>query len=587
VNYHNPNYIAPTPPPGDNSDRIATTAFVAGSAGGGTPGGPAGSVQFNNSGVLGGDANFIYTSPGQLSLATGIITASTPASTITQTWNNAAVAFTGSVMNITPAAVSSSNPSTFADYQIAGHSVTQITASFLGQTAFGMILFPMSVAGVAAGLGPSIFQTGGSTFSGIFDPTVGWGQNASIYGATIVGTAPGSTWNIESNYNQNPGQVTYTETYFQYSYSGAVTCTGSIGGTTLTVTAVASGKLWLGHYVFGTGVSAGTRIVGFGTGTGGTGTYTVNNSQTVASTTLTTNITSLRPMFIQMQNSGQIIATTFTVGGAGDMGFFSIADILANTMFSFQFGAAVFGPFANAATSLYLQAATGATSNIYFGYNAINNQMAISTISNNALYMGFAPAGGGNPAVNVMYFVSQNSNASNGIFIGNTNLGGYQTYVDAKFAATTATVLMVRANAAAGADLFRVENSAGAPLFYVDKTGHVAYTTSTLTLVNGLNSNIALPATSRPRISGPSAAFSVGGFVAPTAIGMASNDGIRLHIYNQSGQAMTIVNADASSAAANRINTLTGSNVTLRAGSSFATFSYDGPSATWILESTN
>jgi hypothetical protein len=34
VNYHNPNYIAPTPPPGDNSDRIATTAFVAGGSGG-------------------------------------------------------------------------------------------------------------------------------------------------------------------------------------------------------------------------------------------------------------------------------------------------------------------------------------------------------------------------------------------------------------------------------------------------------------------------------------------------------------------------------------------------------------------------
>lgn len=64
--------------------------------------------------------------------------------------------------------------------------------------------------------------------------------------------------------------------------------TGSIAGTTLTVTAVASGTLAVGQPVSGAGVAAGTVITGLGTGTGGTGTYTVNNSQTVASEALTT-----------------------------------------------------------------------------------------------------------------------------------------------------------------------------------------------------------------------------------------------------------------------------------------------------------
>jgi hypothetical protein len=62
--------------------------------------------------------------------------------------------------------------------------------------------------------------------------------------------------------------------------------TASISTTTLTVSAVASGELKLGMEITGTGVAAGTRITDFGTGTGGTGTYIVNNSQTVASTAM-------------------------------------------------------------------------------------------------------------------------------------------------------------------------------------------------------------------------------------------------------------------------------------------------------------
>lgn len=67
----------------------------------------------------------------------------------------------------------------------------------------------------------------------------------------------------------------------------AATVTGAISGTTLTVSAVTSGTLSLGQAITGTGMAAGTRIVEFLTGTGGTGTYRVNNSQTFASGTIT------------------------------------------------------------------------------------------------------------------------------------------------------------------------------------------------------------------------------------------------------------------------------------------------------------
>ena len=66
----------------------------------------------------------------------------------------------------------------------------------------------------------------------------------------------------------------------------AAVVTGDITTTTLNVTAVTSGTLDIGQTISGTGVTAGTRIVAFGTGSGGTGTYTVDVSQTVASTTI-------------------------------------------------------------------------------------------------------------------------------------------------------------------------------------------------------------------------------------------------------------------------------------------------------------
>jgi hypothetical protein len=67
--------------------------------------------------------------------------------------------------------------------------------------------------------------------------------------------------------------------------------TGSIAGNVLTVTGILSGALAQGQTLSGTGITAGTKITQFLTGAGGnineTGTYQLNISQTVASTTIT------------------------------------------------------------------------------------------------------------------------------------------------------------------------------------------------------------------------------------------------------------------------------------------------------------
>lgn len=69
--------------------------------------------------------------------------------------------------------------------------------------------------------------------------------------------------------------------------ASAASFTGAIAGTTLTVSAVASGALTIGSVISGAGVTAGTTVIGTGTGAGGVGTYTVSTSQTVTSEAMT------------------------------------------------------------------------------------------------------------------------------------------------------------------------------------------------------------------------------------------------------------------------------------------------------------
>jgi len=82
--------------------------------------------------------------------------------------------------------------------------------------------------------------------------------------------------------------------------------TGSISGTTLTVTAITNGTLGIRQGLFGQSILVETVITALGTGTGGVGTYTVNRSQTVASELM--NSTSVGAVV-----TGSITTTTLTV----------------------------------------------------------------------------------------------------------------------------------------------------------------------------------------------------------------------------------------------------------------------------------
>lgn len=114
------------------------------------------------------------------------------------------------------------------------------------------------------------------------------GINQSLFGIGVlqetVITALGTGTGGVGTYTINQSQTVASEQFNTATVAAVIT--GSMSGTTLTVTAVASGTLYIGQTIQGAGILSGTIITALGTGTGGTGTYTINKSQTIASETM-------------------------------------------------------------------------------------------------------------------------------------------------------------------------------------------------------------------------------------------------------------------------------------------------------------
>ena len=110
----------------------------------------------------------------------------------------------------------------------------------------------------------------------------------------------------------------------EYVTTGTI-FTGAIAsaGTSLNVTAITNGVIQVGMLITGTGVTAGTTITALGTGTGGTGTYTVSVGQTVASTLITGQARCIKATFINgaAGGTGAVPATATAVGRPGQMAF--------------------------------------------------------------------------------------------------------------------------------------------------------------------------------------------------------------------------------------------------------------------------
>jgi hypothetical protein len=124
-------------------------------------------------------------------------------------------------------------------------------------------------------------------------------------------------------------------------------------------------------------------------------------------------------------------------------------------------------------------------------------------------------------------------------------------------------------------------SSDGLTIGILQNPSFINFNRSTLNLTNGANQNINPGNGTWCVATGPTAAFSIGGF-------QNGQPGRLLYLLNETLQTMTILNQNAGSAAANQIITLGGADIPLRAGArSFAQFIYDDVLQGWILMGTN
>lgn len=158
----------------------------------------------------------------------------------------------------------------------------------------GSFTVPSGTTGQRAGAGIRYNTT--------FGQYEGYDTNTSSW-ASIGGGATGGAGNqvfyendqvVTANYtiaSDKNASTTGPITIQSIEVTGEINNGGVLAGTTLTVSSVTSGVIYVGAVIEGTGVTVGTTITGFGTGTGGAGTYTVSVSQLVASTTITSPVT--------------------------------------------------------------------------------------------------------------------------------------------------------------------------------------------------------------------------------------------------------------------------------------------------------
>ncbi len=199
------------------------------------------------------------------------------------------------------------NPSlVLPDYAI-GELITmgELWVNLPGPANPGDLVTYDPLTGALNTIAPTVNFVGSSSTTTLTVASVSSGQLAVGQLITGVGVAPGtyitglgSGLGYTGTYTISISQSISGSTAMQavnipapaFSITGHID-PGSPSGTAesvLTVSAVGSGELFIGAQLFGTGIPANTTIVGFVSGVGGTGTYTVNQvNLTVGSETIT------------------------------------------------------------------------------------------------------------------------------------------------------------------------------------------------------------------------------------------------------------------------------------------------------------
>jgi hypothetical protein len=221
---------------------------------------------------------------------------------------------------------------------VNGDALVSGNGSFSGTGSLGV---PVGTSNQRAGTG--------IRFNTTFSQYEGWNPNTSAWSA-IGGGATGNAGNqvfyensplVTASYTLSSGKNAVTVGPMQIipvectakidngaGLAGTVLTvdptaafTASISGTTMTVTAIASGTIVTGRFLNGASVLPSTQIVEQLTGTtGSTGTYRVTVSQTLGSTSMNTITSGVLSVGMVITGTGITANTTITALGTGTGG---------------------------------------------------------------------------------------------------------------------------------------------------------------------------------------------------------------------------------------------------------------------------
>jgi len=216
-------------------------------------------------------------------------------------------------------AASSGNGSFLAAYPLATTGVPNIPIDVTGGFSMMYWMNPSTIAatsGAGATASSMVGVYNGSVQQATTATTTGMqmGMNQGGTGATNPGTLCCWTWG-GTNLVVSNGIGTTGTVAANFVVTGSIAPIAGTSNGLLTVTAVTSGTIAIGQGISGTNVANGTQIIGFGTGSGGTGTYIVSPTQTAASGTV-------NGLYIAPINTWVHFAYTCTTssGGVGVVG---------------------------------------------------------------------------------------------------------------------------------------------------------------------------------------------------------------------------------------------------------------------------
>lgn len=203
------------------------------------------------------------------------------------------------------------------------------------------------------------------------------GINSIIGNQTITGnlTVTGNA-TVNNALTANTGFASYPAASF----------TGGISGTTLTVSAVSSGYVFVGQHISGTGITSGTQVTALGTGTGGTGTYTVSVSQSVSGGTTITGVAGVLALTPPTADNSLNVATTAYVQSA-------LSAATVNT-------------------AINAQNIVGATQTAVFSAGITTTNMTVASVTSGTIYIGQTISGTG--VTSGTKIVSQTSGTTGG-----------------------------------------------------------------------------------------------------------------------------------------------------------------------------